>query len=1253
MSSDDRSRATILVVDDTETSIDTVLKILDDYDLIAATSGADALQIVADEPVDLVLLDIVMPDMSGFEVCRKLKENPASRAVPVIFITARDDEQSVDTAYQVGGHDYIAKPFKRSELRARVATLLSLQRQFHQLQRQNEVLDRARRDMEALNQLHKNTLLTLSKNESRLREAQSVAQIGSWELDYANDKLIWSDEVYRIFAREPANFTPSYADFLAAVHPDDRERVDACLQRSLTEQTPYEISHRLLAADRVRFVHERGHTEFSADGKPARTLGTVQDITDLRLTQAHRNRLSRLLEQSSDSIFVIEAGSGAITEVNEAACRQLGYQRRELLQRHIWDLSTRITDQASWREALPGYLTNQHKTFETHNRHRDGHLVPVEINAAFIDEPDGSFFIAIARDISERQRAEQALQESSENYQAVLQGTKDGFWLVDLEGRIREVNDAYCHYSGYSRDELLNMSVYDLDTEYSPDMVHQRIGELAREGGAIFESRHRRKDGSTWPVEVAISYSPTHGGRMFSFFRNITQRKLNEELTELRNQLTELILSESPQRIMQTALDAAERISHSRIGFFHFVEADQVTVSLQIWSSRTLSEMCYAKGEGLHYPIDEAGVWVDCIRQRQPVIHNDYNALPHRKGLPEGHAPLQRELTVPVFRDQQIVAVIGVGNKASDYDADDISVVSRVADMACDFIERQKAEQRIQFMAYNDILTGLPNRVLFADRLRQAISASHRSRQLLAICYLDLDGFKPVNDRFGHAAGDRLLMELAQRLHHELRESDTLARLGGDEFVILLDGLRSLYHGEEIIRRILGSVTVPFEIEQQRIHVSASIGVTLFPQDDGDADTLLRHADQAMYQAKENGKNTYSLYDPVQDHKLRSHRKTIDEFDRALQESQLVLHFQPRIDLRDGELASVEALVRWQHPSKGLLMPGAFLPVIDDTPLEIALDEWVMQAALEQHMQWRQQGLNLAVSVNLSPRHVQQAPFPQFLAKVLADYPEDIADYLELEILETATIGDTAQVAEVMNACAKLGVRFSLDDFGTGYSSLTYFHRLPISIVKIDQNFVRNMLAEAHDQDIVEGVVSLATALKRPVVAEGVECIEVGSILAQIGCRYAQGYAIARPMPADALLTWSQEWQQEQSWHQLLGDSIGPTPFHDLNVGLYSHQRWREQFSDCLRSGNHGDCPELDEHACQFNQWYRGMGLAHYGDRPQYAFLQARHKKIHDRAQELLTIAEQQGWKQAVAGLEEFHALGDELIALMIRMHGH
>ena len=987
--------ATVMVVDDTRSVIDQVVSFLDGYDVIACTSGEEALSIASAEPIDLVLLDIVMPGIDGLEVCRRLQASLGAEAPPVIFITARLDDGMVQSAYAAGAADYVTKPIRKVELLARVKTQLVREQQHRQLRENNRQLASARH--------------ALSESEERYRLAMDAARDGLWDWDIAASSVYYSPGWARILGE--SQLPTDYSAWESRIHPDDREHVLESLRQHLDEGgEPWVCEHRLRHAD-GSWVWVKGQGRVvrrTEDGRPLRMVGTMNDI-----------------------------------------------------------------------------------------------------------------------------------------------------------------------------------------------------GE----------------------------------------------RKRNEQIAALRQQLGDMVYTSDMKSLMQAALDAAEQMSSSQIGFYHFVEEDENTISLQVWSTRTLREMCSAAEHEVHYPIAKAGIWADCIGRRQAVIHNDYESLPNRKGLPEGHAPVRSELTVPVLRDNRVVAVMGVGNKQQPYDEVDEQIVTRIAGMAHDFVERKRIEQRIEFMAFNDTLTGLPNKELLRDRLSQSMAQARRANCLLAVCYLDLDGFKPVNDMFGHHAGDALLVALAERLNGGLREGDTLARLGGDEFVILLNGLASLLDGERILDRVLRDVSEPFDIDGQQVSVTASIGVTLFPSDSADADTLLRHADKAMYKAKDAGRSVYRLYDPLQEQEMRNRLQLVKEFEQALGTPQLELYFQPRINLRTGAVVGAEALLRWNHPEHGQLLPGHFLKLIHGHSLEFALDEWVLREAVRQHVAWRELGLTLPISVNVTPRQLNRPDFSELLAAVLSPYPVDVARNLELEVLESTSVSDMHSASITMRECARLGVRFALDDFGTGYASLMRFHKLPIDVLKIDRQFVRGMLDDERDLTIIEGVLRLAADLKNPVVAEGVENVESAFVLLRLGCQYAQGFGIARPMPAEEIPGWFSNWSETNIWHRLYAKTDEQHGPPDLGVSVFCHLNWLERFECSVREQDADASALLNETTCSLDKWYRGIGQARYGNQAGFAFIPPKHHHVHDVAASIVGHMRAGHNEQAIAQLDELQRSSDALLAALRKLY--
>ena len=447
-----------------------------------------------------------------------------------------------------------------------------------------------------------------------------------------------------------------------------------------------------------------------------------------------------------------------------------------------------------------------------------------------------------------------------------------------------------------------------------------------------------------------------------------------------------------------------------------------------------------------------------------------------------------------------------------------------------DITEQRLQRDRLERQAHFDELTRLPNRARLMEILAEAMTAADADGHLLTVCYLDLDRFKPVNDRFGHAAGDRLLVELAGRLRSALRSnefwSDAAGRLGGDEFVLLLRAT-TMEESRLAVERVLRVVAQPYVIDPavDPVLVTASMGATVYPIDRSDADTLLRHADHAMYGAKQAGRNGYQFFDPENRRRNEERVMAIGRVQEALDNREFVLHYQPKVDMRRGVVLGLEALVRWDHPQHGLIAPAQFLPLIENTGLSSRVGDWVLGQALEHLAMWRRAGHDISVSVNVSARHLQEPDFALRLSELLARHPDAPATALELEVLETAAHADIEATSALLARCRALGVRFALDDFGTGYSTLTYLKQLPVDVLKIDRSFVHHMLDDAQDRAIVEGVIGLARTFQCVVVAEGVESPAQARTLLEMGCNIGQGTGIAAPMPAPAVSTWIRDYK--------------------------------------------------------------------------------------------------------------------------------
>lgn len=455
-----------------------------------------------------------------------------------------------------------------------------------------------------------------------------------------------------------------------------------------------------------------------------------------------------------------------------------------------------------------------------------------------------------------------------------------------------------------------------------------------------------------------------------------------------------------------------------------------------------------------------------------------------------------------------------------------------------DITQLKSQQQALEMMAYHDVLTQLPNRVLLTDRFQQATARCNRTGSLLAICFLDLDNFKQVNDTYGHNVGDQLLIQVSARILSCIREEDTASRLGGDEFAILIGDVNSTEDCKDALSRIHSSIAQPYVIEGHEIHITASSGITIYPHDQVDIDTLLRHADQAMYRVKLDGKNDFHLFNAQNDQQLiETHNKRRD-IEHALRDGQFELHYQPKINMRTGEVWGAEALIRWNHPEKGLLSPHHFLTAVASTNLDVAIGNWVIKQAIRQLSIWHNAGLKLEVSINISAFHLLSPDFETELTVRLGEYPEVDTRYVQLEILESTDFGNLQAINKVIEQCQNnLGVSFALDDFGTGFSSLAHMRNLMADNIKIDCSFVTHLMNSPDDYRIVDGVIGMAEAFDRNIIAEGVETVWEGQMLMLMGCENAQGYAISRPMPAENIIEWVtcyrpfEQWQRFDSRH--------------------------------------------------------------------------------------------------------------------------
>ncbi|MBJ7539320.1 GGDEF domain-containing response regulator [Marinomonas transparens] len=480
-----------------------------------------------------------------------------------------------------------------------------------------------------------------------------------------------------------------------------------------------------------------------------------------------------------------------------------------------------------------------------------------------------------------------------------------------------------------------------------------------------------------------------------------------------------------------------------------------------------------------------------------------------------------------------VIMITGLGSEnvaaeamrlgASDYlqknQLNDVQLVRAILSS----VHRAELEKKLHDMAHYDNLTGLASRPLLLKKLQQSITHS----EVAAVAFLDLDNFKPINDNYGHDTGDLVLVTIANRLKKIIRRGDTLARLGGDEFVLLLKNMSNTDECNYFLNRIIRQINAPIELTEydSLVQVSASVGVAMVGNTSLDADTILRRADQTMYQAKGLGSNNVLFFDPEEEQRQHQRRALLQEAERGIFHNEFVLHYQPQVDMINHQLIGVEALIRWNHPTLGLLYPAEFSSALEHANIGILIGEWVLQEALKQNCLW--QDMNLTVSVNIAPAHLLSKGFVERLDLLLQHTPNIDPKRLELEVLETVSIHDINNAVEILKGCRELGVSVALDDFGTGYASLSYLKKLPLNTLKIDRSFVKNILSNQEDRSIVTCVVALSQAFSYNLIAEGIESMDHEQALIDMGCHIGQGYFIAKPMSAEQMTQWANEYNQQ------------------------------------------------------------------------------------------------------------------------------
>lgn len=786
---------------------------------------------------------------------------------------------------------------------------------------------------------------------------------------------------------------------------------------------------------------------------------------------------------------------------------------------------------------------------------------------------------------------------------AVLDALPHLFFELDAEGRFVDYRAPRGDLSGTPRERYLGRKVSEVLPADAAGVCLAAVREASEQGLSLGRQyRLSGADGDSW-FELSVSRVAEAAGRAPSFIvlaQDVTIRKK----TELRLQQTASVFESAREGIMIT--DAAAIILDVNPTFTEI-------------SGYSREEVLGRPASLLRSDRQEAGVFSAMWRELSERGHWQ-GELWNRRKNGEMYAVA--------------LTVSAIGERGRD--SDNRQYVGLFSD-----ITRQKEyHDQLERAAYYDAVTALPNRLLLADRLQRAMAHARRRDLRLVVASIDIDGFKAVNDAHGHHAGDRVLASLAKRLKQELRDEDTIARLAGDELIAVLGDLPTVSSAVPLIERLRATLAQPLQIDGNTLCLTASVGFTGYPQNDAvSADQLLQQASQAMCQAKLAGRDRYHLFDAEKDRALR-HDEGLERLREALAGGELVLHYQPQVNMRTGEVLGVEALLRWQHPARGLLMPAAFLPATEGYPLAVELSDWVFASVLSQIAAWQAQGLDLRVSVNVSAAVLLQTDFAARLVECLAACTGAAGRRIDIEVPEAGALGNVAHCAAVIADCAALGVGFAVDDFGTGHGSLADLRRLPTVALKIDCSVVGDLLLDPANLATVEGMLGMARAFRLEVIAEGVESVEQGDMLLRFGCERAQGYAIARPMPANELSGWLRNWRPLVQWANCppLGGDL-PLLYPAVEYGALLRAL------DAYCRDALPDAPRLQASDFRFGQWLAATSQTRRAEAPAFQAMLAVHGRLHAESVAVVGLQGQGRRSEAAARLGLVRTLYDDLLA--------